>query len=192
MPVLKRGAFIRASLGAPPGSAAVLFAPFPSPVVATDRGSRAGVRGVLRGIVDMCVEAAGRRQQRQLKNGPGPLNTLGSLWHCVAALALSAAAVAHSVRRFPELAALSPPVELLHAYVALVGGPGCCCCRSWRRLRWCASATWPTMACDSKATTKTRRMSRGRRRCRGCVGDTVPRLRPLCTPHRRCACCCRD
>ncbi|XP_037503020.1 protein tincar [Rhipicephalus sanguineus] len=69
----------------------------------------------------MCVEAAGRRHQRQLKNGPGQLNTLGSLWHCVAALALSAAAVAHSVRRFPELAALSPPVELLHAYVALVG-----------------------------------------------------------------------
>ncbi|KAH6924199.1 hypothetical protein HPB50_013663 [Hyalomma asiaticum] len=71
------------------------------------------------GIVDMCVEAAGRR--RQLKNGLGPLNTLGSLWHCVAALALSAAAVVHSVRRFPELAALSPQVELLHAYVALVG-----------------------------------------------------------------------
>nr|XP_050050440.1 protein tincar-like [Dermacentor andersoni] len=66
----------------------------------------------------MCVEAGGRRQ---LKNGPGPLNTLASLWHCVAALALSAATVVHSVGRFPELAALSPPVELLHAYVALVG-----------------------------------------------------------------------
>ncbi|KAH6924689.1 hypothetical protein HPB50_021890 [Hyalomma asiaticum] len=92
--------------------------PRPCPPL-TDPGSRAGRAWGASGIVDMCVEAAGRR--RQLKNGLGPLNTLGSLWHCVAALALSAAAVVHSVRRFPELAALSPQVELLHAYVALVG-----------------------------------------------------------------------